>query len=296
MLTLLAINQIQGFHGPKLVDGCQTKLSSVETYIVSRNECVRIVRRLLYDKSTISVFILIIIAEWLLNKGSLLQVMPNFSGCVLLCGIGTLIWTLFYAAFGPVIWIAAQRNIPVIMSGFVFCLGTSGLLVVLFIFILGHLQPFDLIVSELFNVSVMMTLGMIVTLIAHQDSLLKQLNTEQRAFPIWQRTYVNDLKQDEVIPAILRETILYIQTSNQYIEVNTSLGKHELRMSLTKAETYLDETIGTRVHRSHWVRNTEMKALTYKNGNPFIELHSGGCLPIGRNMVDPVKEIITSQV
>ena len=296
MLTLLAINQIQGFHGPKLVDGCQTKLSSVETYIVSRNECVRIVRRLLYDKSTIAIFVLILIAEGPLNKGSLLQALPELPSWILLSGIGTLTWAFFYAFFGFVIWGAALRNIPAIISGLVFCFGTTVFLVVLFVYLLGHLQPFDQIVSELFNVSVMMTLGMIVILIAHQDSLLKQLNTEHRAFPIWQRTYVNDLKQDDVIPVILRENILYIQTANQYIEVNTSVGKHELRMSLTKAETYLDGAIGTRVHRSHWVRNTEMKALTYKNGNPFIELHCGECLPIGRNMVDPVKQIITSHI
>jgi len=75
--------------------------------------------------------------------------------------------------------------------------------------------------------------------------------------------------------------------------VHTFNQKSDLRMSLTKAVSFLDTGIGTRVHRSHWVRNSEMKSLTYKNGNPYLELHSGKIIPVGRNMVNSVKFLIT---
>jgi hypothetical protein len=255
---------------------------------------LRIARKLLCGKSTIAVFALIIIAEELLNEASLFQVLPELLAWTLVCGLGTMIWALFYAAFGAVVWYAALRNIPIIISGFMFCISVSILLALFFIFLMGHVHPLDVIFTELIKVTVLMTLGMIVVLIAHQDTIMRQLNTEHFEFPVWKRCYVNDPKQRNDMPDVLREHILFIRTANQYIEVNTPNEKHELRMSLTKAETFLDDAIGTRVHRSHWVRNTEMKTLTYKNGNPFIELYSGPSLPIGRNMVDLVKDILTA--
>jgi hypothetical protein len=250
---------------------------------------------MLCSKSTIAIFVLIIIAVALLNQTSLLRLIPELLGWLLLVGAGAITWAVFYAAFGFIIWHAATRNIPMVLSGFVFCICVSILLVLLFELLLGNATPSDHILMEFKKVSVLITLGMIVVLIGHQDLILKELNTEDRAFPVWTRTYVNEPKDPEGMPAVFLKHILFIKTANQYIDVHTSNGQYELRMSLTKAETFLDDAIGLRVHRSHWVRHTEMQAVNYQNGNPFVMLKDGQSLPIGRNMVDTVKEIIASR-
>jgi hypothetical protein len=263
--------------------------------MVSQSVCVQIVRRQFYAKSTLAVFALLAISEGLMHKPALIGLIPEPLNWVTLCALTIFVWALFYAAFGSVIWHGGVRNVPMIISGLAFCLFVGTLLFLFFFFLLGHMQPASVIVFELVDITVLMGVGWIVVLITSQDTLLKGLDTDSFKFPIWKPTNVMACGYPDNMPDALRQNVLYIQTSNQYIEVNTATGTYELRMSLTKAEAFLDDTIGTRVHRSHWVKNTEMKALTYKNGNPFIELHSGQSLPIGRNMVDAVKVIITAQ-
>jgi hypothetical protein len=256
---------------------------------------VRIVRKLLIGKGTIAIFVLIAFAEALLNKGALVKVLPPFTSWILLVGVASFIWALFYAGFGQLIWFAARRNIPLIYSGVLFCIYTSFLVIVLFLLLLANIHPVGFIITECLTLLVMMTIGLVVILIVHQDTLVAELNTAEVNFPLWNRTQKKQPMLSDNTPDALRGHILYIQTSSQYIEINSLTGVDELRMSLTKAMTYLDHVSGTRVHRSYWVRNSEMNALTYKNGNPFVVLKGGQSLPVGRNMISQIKTIIAVQ-
>jgi hypothetical protein len=252
-------------------------------------------RKLLIEKGTIAIFVLIAFAEALLNKGALVKVLPPFTSWVLLVGVASFIWTLFYAGFGQLMWFAARRNIPLIYSGFLFCVGASFLMFVLFLFLLVNIHPVGFIVTECLVLLVMMTIGMVVILIVHQDTIVTEFNTAEVNFPLWKRTQRKQPTLSDDAPNALRGQISYIQTSSQYIEINSTTGMQELRMSLTKAMTFLDHVPGTRVHRSYWVRNSEMKALTYKNGNPFVVLNGGQCIPIGRNMIAEIKIIVADK-
>lgn len=253
---------------------------------------MRIVRKLLIGKGTIAIFVLIAFAEALLNKGALVKVLPPIASLILLAGVASFVWSLFYAGFGQLIWTAARRNIPLAFSGFLFCISVTFILFVLFVFILGNFHPIEFIIRECLTLLVMMTVGMVVILIVHQDTIIAELDRPEFNFPVWARTRKKHSKPSDDTPDALRGQILYIQTSSQYIEINSREGMQELRMSLTKAMTYLDHVSGTRVHRSYWVRNSEMKALTYKNGNPFVVLNGGQSLPVGRNKISQIKTII----
>jgi hypothetical protein len=276
--------------------GSQTKLSNIQDHIVTKSVFLSFIRKVLCEKSTLAIFALVLVAEGILNDGSLLKIIPIGLGWLLLVALGITTWALFYVAFAQVIWLAAIRNIPMILSGIMFCLLVSVLLVALFVVLLGHIQPVERIIVELSKTFVLMMLGLIIVLSIHQDAIDQELIFDNFGFPVWRPINKNMFEHHVEMPPALRKDILFIQSANQYIEVHTPDGKHDLRMSLTKAETFLDTSIGTRVHRSHWVKNSEMKHLTYQNGNPFIELYIGSSLPVGRNMVETVKAHISNNV
>ena len=151
---------IEGFLTPILVDGCHTKLSSVRDHIVPRNEVVYFMRKILCDHGTISIFVLILFAEALLNQTSLLNILPLPIGWVFLAALGATTWVIFYYTFGHVIWLVARHNIPVAITGMFFCLFISSLFSIIFIVIWGHLLTLDHIFSELFKAAILMKLGM----------------------------------------------------------------------------------------------------------------------------------------
>ncbi|MBQ4822725.1 LytTR family DNA-binding domain-containing protein [Aquimarina sp. MMG016] len=97
------------------------------------------------------------------------------------------------------------------------------------------------------------------------------------------------LKVDKKLVKILLKDILYIESLKDYIKVITVQGKYLVHKSLTGITEELPSSNFIRVHRSYTIAIDKIKSV---EGN-LIEIDANR-IPIGRNYVKLVKEIIFS--
>lgn len=97
------------------------------------------------------------------------------------------------------------------------------------------------------------------------------------------------LKVDKKLVKILLKDIFYIESLKDYIKLITSQGTHLVHKSLTGITEELPSSNFIRVHRSYTIAIDKIKSI---EGN-LIEIDSKK-IPIGRNYVKHVKEIIFS--
>lgn len=95
------------------------------------------------------------------------------------------------------------------------------------------------------------------------------------------------LKVDKKIVRIELENIFYIESLKDYIRVKTKIGNFITHQTLTAITDLLPGNNFIRIHRSYTIALSKVDTL---NGNA-VEIN-GNLLPIGRNYVSDVKEII----
>lgn len=95
------------------------------------------------------------------------------------------------------------------------------------------------------------------------------------------------LKVDKKILRIELENIFYIESLKDYIRVKTKIGDFITHQTLTAITNLLPSNNFIRIHRSYTVALNKINAL---NGNA-VEINNN-LLPIGRNYVSEVKEMI----
>lgn len=95
------------------------------------------------------------------------------------------------------------------------------------------------------------------------------------------------LKVDKKILRIELENIFYIESLKDYIRVKTKIGNFITHQTLTAITNLLPSNNFIRIHRSYTIALNKVDAL---NGNA-VEINNN-LLPIGRNYLSEVKEII----
>ena len=83
-----------------------------------------------------------------------------------------------------------------------------------------------------------------------------------------------------------RGELLRVSVRDHYVDVVTSVGKTALLMRFADALRELDGLDGMRVHRSHWVADSAVTALTRQRGKVLLRLRDGECIPVSRTYQD----------
>ncbi len=124
------------------------------------------------------------------------------------------------------------------------------------------------------------------------NALLSGLSKKGHPFPIWYPTKPPDCELSALVPENIRTSIQRVEAQNQYVKVFTKTGDTLLRMSLSQAETMLPDGIGLRLHRSLWMRKSEIRKIISRDGNPKVVDRSGQEFPISRQKVIEVRAVL----
>jgi DNA-binding LytR/AlgR family response regulator len=97
------------------------------------------------------------------------------------------------------------------------------------------------------------------------------------------------LKIDKKMVKVYLDEILYAESLKDYIKITTTTGSHLIHQTLTSFTDMLPSDMFIRVHRSYTISIPKVGAII---GN-MVEIE-GTQIPIGRNYVQEVKEVILS--
>jgi hypothetical protein len=79
-----------------------------------------------------------------------------------------------------------------------------------------------------------------------------------------------------------------ITVRDHYVDVQTSLGKASLLLRFADAVAEAEPTLGTQVHRSHWVAWQGVGSVCREGGKVMLHLKNGSQIPVSRNHRDKV--------
>ncbi len=135
-------------------------------------------------------------------------------------------------------------------------------------------------------------LAVTLTILIFKDAILVRFSDNPDYFPLWMPGPDYQCHLNGLLPPEKRGTVLRLEADNQYIQVYTEKGNALLRLSLTEAEKMVPEKAGVRIHRSHWIQKERIDELFFENGNPRIRDKGGLLLPVSRNAVPAVREVL----
>jgi len=95
-----------------------------------------------------------------------------------------------------------------------------------------------------------------------------------------------------ILPADIRGNILALSAQDHYVNIITENGEHLNRMTMKEAVSMLPENTGIQVHRSHWVSNNAMMALSKNSDRYFLKLRNGQQVPVSKAKVEDVNLIL----
>ena len=95
------------------------------------------------------------------------------------------------------------------------------------------------------------------------------------------------IKIDKKLVKVYLDEVLYIESLKDYIKITTSTGTNMVHQTLTSFTDSLPKEMFIRIHRSYTISIAKVNAVI---GN-MVEIN-GNQIPIGRNYVQEVKEVI----
>lgn len=117
-----------------------------------------------------------------------------------------------------------------------------------------------------------------------------ELGYAPQSYPHWNMEDDDALRT--LLPKEVRARVLRVESNQKYVTIYTENGKHTMRKSFREVNELLKDAAGMAIHRSHWVRHSLVKDLTYHNGNPKLVLTTGEVLPVSRAKVNALKALI----
>ncbi len=99
-------------------------------------------------------------------------------------------------------------------------------------------------------------------------------------------------KLQDMLPKDIQGVVEEIETQNQSVMVRTENGSSFIPMRMKEAVQYVPDDAGWIVHRSRWIKKTQVKGLTYISGNPFIIDKDGKQFPISRTKRDIIRDYL----
>lgn len=89
--------------------------------------------------------------------------------------------------------------------------------------------------------------------------------------------------------------IISLSMQDHYVEITTTRGVDVVLMRLVDAIELLDGVEGTRCHRSHWISQQHLVALS-RDGRRFVaQLSDGRHIPVSTSYRDQVEELLTKK-
>ncbi len=196
-----------------------------------------------------------------------------------------------YFSLGRWVYFWTARNVPIVVSGcalWALIIAPQFLLVGLFQ--ISALSPLELArhyVSDVF----LAVLGTLMVLKMFEGRIADALVTERRLCPAWWPVSPDAMGRETEQSALpKRGKVLWVQSQNQYVCVQTDQGEHFVRTSLKDAMLSLHADDGMQVHRSLWIRFDQIRDIFYENGNPRVRTTSGTDFPVSRTHLKALKE------
>ena len=86
-----------------------------------------------------------------------------------------------------------------------------------------------------------------------------------------------------------RAPILRLSAEDHYTLTVTSRGRELILIRFSDALSELGDTVGTQIHRSHWIARAAFEALVTREGKLLARLKDGTELPVSRSFAGEVK-------
>lgn len=93
-----------------------------------------------------------------------------------------------------------------------------------------------------------------------------------------------------------RGAILRLSAEDHYTLTVTSRGRELILIRFSDAVSELGDTVGTQIHRSHWISRTCFDTLVTKEGKLLARLKDGTELPVSRSFASTVKAMVSDWV
>lgn len=160
-------------------------------------------------------------------------------------------------------------------------------------------KPQEIITLEVFIVSFTGPLPIVVGAwvffyFLSREIYIKELGEIEGHFQNPESTSNRSARSSNMLSVEPFENVLIVSASKNYTIITTSIGERIIRVPFTQAVKDAT-TPGIQIHRSHWVANSELKRLFYENGNPKLETVSGTVLPVSRNAVSLIREVLAAE-
>ncbi len=104
------------------------------------------------------------------------------------------------------------------------------------------------------------------------------------------------------VPRLLRRleeqasSIHRIGVRDHYVDVYTDVGRTSLLMRFSDAVDEVGDTMGLRVHRSHWVAYDAVEAIVQDGARMFLRLTCGTQIPVSRNYRELVEQEVADRL
>jgi DNA-binding LytR/AlgR family response regulator len=93
-----------------------------------------------------------------------------------------------------------------------------------------------------------------------------------------------------------RGPILRLSAEDHYTLTVTSRGRELILIRFSDALSELGDTVGTQIHRSHWIARAAFEALVTKDGKLMARLKDGTELPVSRSFAGEVKAKVANWI
>ncbi|MCD2175938.1 LytTR family DNA-binding domain-containing protein [Rhizobium sp. C4] len=91
-----------------------------------------------------------------------------------------------------------------------------------------------------------------------------------------------------------RAPILRLSAEDHYTHTVTTRGRELILIRFSDALSELGDTVGTQIHRSHWIACAAFDALLTKDGKLMARLKDGTELPVSRSFASEVRAKVSS--
>ena len=85
-----------------------------------------------------------------------------------------------------------------------------------------------------------------------------------------------------LVPTKHRGSIIYLKAELHYLQVVTEQGSSLILYNLRDAVNELDSEAGIQVHRSYWVKNTQVEGFNRKGRQGELQMKGGYVVPVSR--------------
>lgn len=262
-------------------------------HVVPTREFQKFIRSIYLNKTCISFTIVIWLVTTILAPGDRFQDYGLVPRALFNAASAFSYIFIGYQFYSPFVRFLLVRNIPFIWASVGFY-SILALIEALIYSRLSVVNPLGLgVIIYWLTTSLLIFLTVAFLMQYFQAAILKNLSVWELPIPLWWPLRLGGCKLAAHLDADTRSEVLLIEAQNQYIRVTCTSGVAMLRMGFSKAMELVEADVGLQVHRSIWIRKSQIDRLVSRNGNPRLIDKSGAEIPISRSSVSDVKKFLS---